>query len=94
MALVTNGRRVHRTLLLGLAGVGAYGLFPRSFWLALPLAGLFAIGRTSDRRGMLLAQERTFFGVYRVVATENGNHLMVSGTTVHGAQPFYPTPDR
>jgi hypothetical protein len=78
-------------LLLGLAGIGAYGLFPRSFWLALPLAAMFAIGglRTD---GDLLAQQRTFFGVYRVLATENGNHLMVSGTTVHGAQAFYPTP--
>ncbi len=79
-------------LLLGLAGIGAYALFPRSFWLAIPLAAILAIGGLHTD-GDLLAQQRTFFGVYRVLATDNGNHLMVSGTTVHGAQPFHPTPE-
>ena len=76
-------------MLLGLAGVCAYGLLPRSSWLALPLAVIFAIG-SQHIGGELLAQERTFFGVYRVFANEAGEHVMVSGTTLHGAQPFSP----
>lgn len=78
-------------LLLGLAGVCAYGLFPRSGRLAVPIAIIFAFGN-QHIGGDLLAQERTFFGVYRVFANDNGEHVMVSGTTLHGVQPFSPTP--
>lgn len=87
----TTSEATMAALLLGLAGVGAYGLFPRSSWLALPLAAIFAVGSLQSD-GELLAQERTFFGVYRVFANEAGEHVMVSGTTVHGVQPFSPTP--
>ena len=79
-------------LLLGLAGISAYAAFPRSAWLALPLAAIFAVG-SQQTGGELLAQERTFFGVYRVFANDVGEHVMVSGTTLHGAQVFSPTPD-
>jgi hypothetical protein len=79
------------SLLLGLAGVAAYGIVSASRWLALALAGLLAIG-TLYTDGRLLSQERTFFGVYRVVENSEGDHLMVSGTTVHGAQHFRPQP--
>jgi hypothetical protein len=79
-------------LLLGLAGVFAYGLFRRSPWLALPLAVVLAIASLRTD-GDLLAQQRTFFGVYRVFATNEGTHLLVSGTTVHGAQDFSPVPE-
>jgi len=78
-------------MLLGLAGVCAYGLLPRSSWLALPIAVIFAIG-SQHIGGDLLAQERTFFGVYRVFANDAGEHVMVSGTTLHGVQPFTPAP--
>lgn len=90
LALVLTTNELSTTvLLLGLAGVCAYGLLPASAWIALPLAVVFAVG-SIPADGELLAQERTFFGVYRVLATEDGNHVMVSGTTVHGAQPFTP----
>ena len=79
-------------LLLGLAGVTAYLAFPRSAWLALPVAAIFAVG-SQQTGGELLAQERTFFGVYRVFANDAGEHVMVSGTTLHGAQVFSPTPN-
>ncbi|MGH8927111.1 MAG: spermidine synthase [Acidimicrobiia bacterium] len=78
-------------LLLGVAGVGAYGLASRSPWLALLLAGILGLGGLHTE-GDLLAQERTFFGVTRVIADTNGRHVMVSGTTVHGAQDFKPVP--
>jgi hypothetical protein len=34
--------------------------------------------------------ERTFFGVYRVVETAKGDHLLVHGTTLHGREGFAP----
>jgi hypothetical protein len=36
--------------------------------------------------GAALLTERTFFGVYRVIAEGDQRHLLVHGTTVHGAQ--------
>ena len=89
--LFTTNEAAFVAVLLGLAGVCAYGLFPRSGWLALPIAVIFAFG-SQHIGGDLLAQERTFFGVYRVFANDNGEHVMVSGTTLHGVQPFSPTP--
>jgi hypothetical protein len=42
-----------------------------------------------------LLRERSFFGVYRVTAAENGNlHRLVHGTTTHGAQDFSPGRER
>jgi hypothetical protein len=77
-------------LMLGLAGLAAYALAARSAWLALFLAGVFGTGLLySD--GELIEQERTFFGVYRVIE-DSGYHAMISGTTVHGVQRFRPSP--
>lgn len=79
------------SLLLGVGGIAAYGIAARSSWLALGLAGVLAVGMLySD--GALLVQKRTFFGVYRVLENPAGDHIMVSGTTIHGAQPFEPSP--
>lgn len=42
-----------------------------------------------------LHRERSFFGVYRVTAAEDGNlHRLVHGTTTHGAQDFSPGRER
>ena len=50
---------------------------------AIVLGATVAIG--TDKRE--LHQERSFFGVYRVTATEDGDfHELVHGTTTHGAQ--------
>ena len=91
LVFMTGDEAAMAALLLGLAGVCAYALFPRSAWLALPLAVIFLVG-SQQKGGELLAQERTFFGVYRVFTNEAGEHVMVSGTTLHGAQPFAPAP--
>jgi hypothetical protein len=78
-------------LLVGVAGIAAYALAGRSSIFApLMAAALVVAGGWTD--GMLLAQERTFYGVYRVLADDAGNHIMVSGTTTHGIQRFEPTP--
>jgi hypothetical protein len=36
--------------------------------------------------GRLLHEERSFFGVHRVMATEGGKHLLLHGSTFHGLQ--------
>lgn len=79
-------------LLLGVAGIAAYGLAGRSPWLAAMLAAVLGVGLFYNT-GDLLAQERTFFGVYRVLGTSSGIHELISGTTLHGAQRFDPAPD-
>jgi hypothetical protein len=79
-------------LLLGLAGVAAYALAGRSPWLAVLLLGVLG-ARVLYNGGDLLEQRRTFFGVYRVFENSSGDHVMVSGTTVHGVQRFAPEPD-
>jgi spermidine synthase len=78
-------------LAIGAAGAVAYLLAGRSAWFALLLgvALLVAQGQSDAR---VLARERTFYGVYRVLATEEGDHMMVSGTTIHGVQRFKPAP--
>ena len=87
----TSNDAAMAAVLLGLAGVCAYSIFPRSSLIAVPLAAIFVVG-SQQTGGELLAQERTFFGVYRVFANDAGEHVMVSGTTLHGAQLFAPVP--
>jgi hypothetical protein len=54
----------------------------------LAIALLVASGQGD---GQVLARERTFYGVHQVIDTE-GKHVLVSGTTIHGAQRFVPSP--
>ncbi len=54
---------------------------------AIVVAGMLPIG-ADDRE---LFQERSFFGVLRVTASQDGDvHELVSGTTLHGTQSFAP----
>ena len=78
-------------LLVGAAGIVAFHLAGRSAWFA-PLLGVALLVAHGQSDGMVLARERTFYGVYRVLATDEGNHLMMSGTTIHGVQRFEPVP--
>ncbi len=76
-------------LLVGLAGLTAYLVAGRSPLFAFLLAGCLLVANASDD-GEILARERTFYGVYKVLENDEGFHLMVSGTTVHGVQQFEP----
>ena len=78
-------------LVVGVAGAVAFLLAGRSAWFA-PLLGVALLVAHSQSDGQVLARERTFYGVYRVVANNEGNHVLVSGTTIHGAQKFSPRP--
>jgi spermidine synthase len=78
-------------LAIGAAGAVAFLLAGRSAWFA-PLLGVALLVAFGQTDGRILAQERTFYGVYRVLATDDGDHMMVSGTTIHGVQRFEPAP--
>ena len=78
-------------LAVGGAGAVAFLLAGRSAWFA-PLLGVALLVASGQSDGQVLARERTFYGVYRVVTGDEGNHVLVSGTTIHGAQKFSPTP--
>lgn len=70
---------------LGLAGVVAYqfGRSPRSFALAI---GVLALVSIVPRPGTL-ETDRSFFGVSAVrVDPQTGQHMLMSGTTLHGRQ--------
>ena len=52
-----------------------------------------ALAASSDDEGLL--RERSFFGVYRVAASEGGDlHSLVHGTTTHGRQDLSPARER
>lgn len=79
------------TVAVGAAGLVAFHLAGRSALFAPLLAvALFVAFSYSD--GRVLASERTFYGVHRVLSTDDGIHVMVSGTTIHGLQRFEPVP--
>ena len=78
-------------LAVGVAGVFAYRLAGQSVWFA-PMLALALVVAASHTDGEVLARQRTFYGVYKVLSDADGNHVMVSGTTVHGVQRFVPTP--
>ncbi|HEX2233804.1 MAG TPA: fused MFS/spermidine synthase, partial [Thermoleophilaceae bacterium] len=65
---------------------------PLRFGLALG-AIMLAAGLAATQGEELLERDRSFFGTYRVEATEEGNvHELVSGTTLHGSERVGPGP--
>lgn len=75
-------------LLIGLAWI--WGLRKWRIGLGLVLVGL--LGQFSlSSLGNVLVTERSFFGVYQVLAdSETGFHSLIHGTTVHGRQNMTP----
>jgi hypothetical protein len=65
---------------------------PIRFGLALA-AIMLAAGLAATQGADLLERDRSFFGTYRVEATEDGEvHELVSGTTLHGSERVGPGP--
>lgn len=59
----------------------------RPLRFGLGVAALLLVGRTfTAGGGTLLHEERSFFGIHRVIATPNGQHLLRHGSTFHGLQ--------
>jgi hypothetical protein len=71
-------------LVLGLAAAAALAASRRAgqFAGAIAVVGLIAVAAPSTST---LTQLRTYYGVSRVVQDNRGWHLLVSGTTMHGA---------
>lgn len=70
--------------LAGVAGVLAHVLLrtPRGFAVALGAIGLLSIVPQTDA----MVTDRSFFGVTRVATDADGDHVLFSGTTLHGRQ--------
>ena len=76
-------------LALGLGVVAALAACPtaRRFTLSVAATAVIAVALPSAGT---VAEDRTYYGVSRVLENGDGWHLLLSGTTVHGAQ----DPDR
>jgi len=70
---------------LGLATVAALAASRRA-WQYATAVGLAAAIAVALPGAETLRQVRTYYGVTRVLQNERGWHLLISGTTVHGAQ--------
>ena len=75
-------------LVLAAAGLAALFFVRRPVRFALGFAAVMAMVYLAGSSA--LVTERTFFGVHRVVVDSANRHLLVHGTTVHGAQSFDP----
>lgn len=86
---VGDARLVAGMALSAVAGAGllVLGCRRRPVALALAVLVLFAGSLMAGSARRLIAAERSFFGVHRVVWSEDGHYrLLQHGTTVHGAQ--------
>ena len=70
---------------LGVAALAALATSHRGWQYTGALAVMAAIA-VALPGAATIAQERTYYGVTRVLENDEGWHLLVSGTTVHGAQ--------
>jgi hypothetical protein len=77
-----------RTAIVGLFCGLALNLARRPLRFALALAAVLLAGSLAIEPGeRTLARDRSFFGVYKVVTTDDGRfHRLYDGTTIHGIQ--------
>jgi hypothetical protein len=68
------------------SAVALYALAERPRGFALGIAAALAAALLTADAHSVLARERSFFGVYTVKRDPAGYHVLVHGTTVHGAQ--------
>jgi hypothetical protein len=68
------------------SAVALYALAARPLGFSLGLAAALTAALLSADAHTVMARERGFFGVYTVKRDPAGYHLLVHGTTVHGAQ--------
>ncbi|MEY2441682.1 MAG: hypothetical protein QOJ46_1108 [bacterium] len=79
-----------KMFVVGLAAGVAFNFVRRPLRFGLSLGAIMlAATLASGPNVRELHRERSFFGVYRVTASEGGRlHRLIHGTTVHGAQDF------
>ncbi len=85
-----EGQPYARMFVVGLAAGIAYNLVRRPLRFGLSLGAIvLAATLVSGTDVRELHRERSFFGVYRVTASQGGDlHRLIHGTTTHGAQDF------
>ena len=73
------------------SAVALYALAERPLGFGLGIAAALAAALLTADGHMVVARERSFFGVYTVKRDPAGYHVLVHGTTVHGAQSVDPS---
>ncbi len=79
------GTDVSRLLLFGVAGIVAFAWSWRAWVFTAAFAVLAIVVAQPAAGSKILAAERTFYGTYQVRELSDV-HVLLSGTTVHGAQ--------
>jgi hypothetical protein len=72
------------------SAVALYALAERPLGFGLGIAAALAAALLTADGRTVVARERSFFGVYTVKRDPAGYHVLVHGTTVHGAQRVNP----
>ena len=89
VAFAASGQsRPTQSALAGMACGLSLSLSRRPLRFGLAIGAIFLASLViSAQGGRVLDRERSFFGIYRVVASEHGTlHELYSGTTLHGAE--------
>jgi hypothetical protein len=73
------------------SAVALYALAERPLGFGLGIAAALAAALLTADGHTVVARERSFFGVYTVKRDPAGYHVLVHGTTVHGAQSVDPS---
>jgi len=76
-------------LLIGLPAIVCFLMVDRPIRYGLMLGAVFFVANLmgTNSEGVIIATERSFFGVHRVLETNGGRfHELVHGTTTHGIQ--------
>lgn len=80
---LADGQVQLATVLLAVPPVLAYSWRRSSFVVAIGLVLFIGTAVASDT---VLMRDRSFFGTYAVLETEDGTHMLQMGTTIHGSQ--------
>jgi hypothetical protein len=84
-------RDIGRKITLGFAGIIAFSFKDRPLRFALSVGTILLASALTTGEGRPLHQERSFFGVLRVMDVPEGPfHRLVNGSTVHGLQSLDP----
>jgi hypothetical protein len=95
LALVLGGRSdAVETAVAGVACGLALNLSRRPLRFGLAIGAIFlACSLAASSGEEVLARDRSFFGIYKVVASDHGRlHELYSGTTLHGSERIGPGP--
>lgn len=94
LGLKMDPGRVRTAVTIGLPALTAFLLIDRARRYALALAGVLLVAHFLgiNRSWKLIASERSFFGVHRILESPSGKfRSLVHGVTIHGRQaPGYP----